>query len=202
MPDDTTTDASDRGIARRTMLSGAAAGVAGVAFAGSASATPNVVTFRSTSEEVFRYRIRVSGEIRRGGPYESDSGDEFLDARTVEGAASEGRADSFRFSGEIRELDLTGPGKVFVNGDLIRDNTGRLPNRVEIRSTGRDADYEFRVSGRVRKGDHADRGDTVDGNVVRGAVAGGGRDDYRYSGAIAFDATDDPVTVTLELNRG
>jgi len=183
------------------MLSGAAAGVAGAALTGSASATPNVVTFRSAGDETFRYRIRVSGEIRRGGPFESDSGDKFIDKRTVEGAASEGRSDSFRFSGKIRELDLSGPGKVFVNGDLIRDNTRRLPNRVEIESKGRDASYKFRVSGRVAKGDDADSEDRIDGNVVRGAVGGGGRDDYRYSGAIAFESTDDPVTVTLELNQ-
>jgi len=201
MTDDTTTESNGRGIARRTMLSGAAAGVAGAALTGSASATPNVVTFRSTGDETFRYRIRVSGKIRRGGPFESDSGDRFLDDRTVEGAASDGRADSFRFSGKIRELDLGGPGKVFVNGELIRDNTRRLPNRVEIKSAGPDASYKFRVSGRVTKGAEADREDRIDGNVVRGAVGGGGRDDYRYSGAIAFESTDDPVTVTLELNQ-
>jgi len=184
------------------MLSGAAAGVTGAAFAGNASATPNVVTFRSTSDETFRYRIRVSGRIRRGGPFESDSGDKFLDDRTVEGAASRGRADSFRFSGKIRDLDLSGPGKVFVNGDLFRDNTRRrFPNRVVISAEGKDASYKFRVNGRVRKGENADSDDTINGNVVRGAVGGTGNDDYFYSGSVVFDSTDDPVTVTLELNQ-
>lgn len=194
---------STDGVDRRSLLKGtAAAGLAGAGVAGTASAGGwNEITFCAAAEENFSYAVHVTGRIKRGGTYESDSwdtvGDDF-----AEGAASEERCDSFLFTGEVEELELGGPGKVFVNGDLFEDTTDdrhELPNSITVQADGEIVDYKFRVSGRVEKGEFADADDDVDGNVVRGAVGGSGKDDYRYSGSLAFDSSDGPLTVTLHL---
>lgn len=203
------------GIDRRSVLKGtAAAGLTGAGLSGTASADgENEITFCAAGSPTFSYFVRVSDALWRGGTYESDKydavGDDF-----AEGACAEERCDSFRFTGEVTELKLDGPGKVFVNGELVRDTTkekkdrGKLPNTIRIESKGERVGYKFRVSGRVEKGPEAGTlgVDTIDGNVVRGKVGGSIEgnpdpvDDYRYSGSLAFDKADGPLKVTLHLD--
>lgn len=196
---------STGGVDRRTLLKGtAAAGVAGSALSGSASAHENEILFRSVSDERFEYRVTVTGGIERGDW--TEPGLDKVDGHTVRGWCASGGGDDFLFSGEIEALDLKGPGKVFVNGDLFRDTTKekerkRLPNTITIEAQGPNVKYKFRVGGSVRKGDQADAGDRItDSNVVRGAVGGGGVDDFHYSGPLVFDSTDGPLRVCLDLN--
>lgn len=186
------------------MLKGAAAtGLAGGALTGSASAQEydNEITFAAPAREnAFRYEFGVTGGVERG--HNLDGGDVVVNATTARGAVGNGRKDTFYFGGELEWLRLDGAGKVFVNGELVRDTTETLPNRIEVRAQGRDVSYEFRVSGRVEKGPSADPDDRlVDPSTVRGAVGGTGADEYRYSGSIVFDSTDGPLTVTLDLNQ-
>lgn len=211
-------ESTDGRIDRRSVLKGtAAAGLAGAGLAGNASAQDgNEITFCAAGSETFSYFVRVSDSLWRGGTYESDQydavGDDF-----AEGATSEDRCDSYRFAGEVDELELDGPGQVFVNGELVRDTTSDgdgggggsdLPNRIEIEAEGERVAYKFRVSGRVEKGSQAGTlgVDTIEDNVVRGKVGGslGGNpdpvDDYLYSGSLAFDSADGPLTVTLHLD--
>lgn len=196
---------TDDGIDRRSVLKGAtAAGLAGTALTGNASAGgahDNEITFCAAGSETFEYRVEVSDGVERGGKYESDDGDEVGDD-WVEGAVAEERCDSFKFSGEIEKLKLDGPGKVFVNGELFEDTTeDDLPNRIVIEAEGERVEYKFRVSGKVRRGEFATSSDEIDGNVVEGAVQGKGKDDFWYSGSLAFDSTDGPLTVTLHLDQ-
>lgn len=198
------TEQTDRGLGRRTILKGtAAAGIAGAAVSGTASAQgyDNEITFFAPEHEnTFRYEFSVTGGVERGNNL--DSGDVIVNATTARGAVGNGRKDTFFFGGELKSLRLDGAGKVFVNGNLIRDTMTSLPNRIKIRAQGQDVSYKFKVSDRVKKGQTADTGDRLlDSNVVRGAVGGNGVDDYRYSGSLVFDSTDGPLTVTLELNQ-
>jgi hypothetical protein len=213
-------ESTDGRLDRRSVLKGtAAAGLAGAGLSGAASAeSGNEITFCAAGDETFSYFVRVSDSLWRGGSYESDKydavGDDF-----AEGAVAEERCDSFLYSGKVEELKLDGKGKVFVNGDLVRDTTRDedededekdedLPNRIRIEAKGERVAYKFRVSGRVEKGSEAGTlgVDTIEGNVVRGKVGGtidGNEDpvdDYRYSGAIAFDSTDGPLKVTLHID--
>ncbi|UPW01127.1 hypothetical protein M0R88_03255 [Halorussus gelatinilyticus] len=189
---------------RRTLLKGtAAAGLAGAGVAGTAGATGwREITFCAAGEATFSYEVSVSGRVKRGGTYESDAGDDLVDENTARGAVGDGRCDSWLFTGDPTDLQLDGPGKVYVDGDLFEDTTEDerdLPNTVTIRARGESVEYKFRVSGRVEKGDLADDGDDIDGNTVRGAVGGEARDDFRYSGSLAFDRSDGPLEVTLRI---
>ncbi len=197
--------ASTGGLDRRTLLKGtAAAGLAGGGVAGTASATGwREITFCAAGDEIFSYEVSVSGRVKRGGTYESDEGDEIVDENTARGAVSDERCDSWLFTGDPTDLKLDGPGKVFVDGKLFEDTTSDerdLPNSITIRARGETVRYRFRVSGHVEKGDLADEGDDIDGNTVRGAVGGEARDDFRYSGSLAFDRSDGPLEVTLRLD--
>lgn len=214
-----TNDESTEGrIDRRSVLKGTAvAGLAGAGFSGAASAQgESEITFCAAGSETFSYEVSVTGEVMRGGTYESDSYDEILGEGSASGAVSEGRCDSWLFTGDPESLELDGPGKVFVNGELFRDTTsggdtgggGQLPNRIRIEAKGERVAYKFRVSGQVEKGSQAGTlgVDVIDGNVVRGKVGGSIEgnpdpvDDYRYSGSLAFDSADGPLKVTLHLD--
>ncbi|WP_276298863.1 hypothetical protein [Halorussus lipolyticus] len=213
----TSEESTEGRIDRRSVLKGTAvAGLAGAGLAGTASAAgENEITFCAVGSETFSYEVSVTGEVMRGGTYESDSYDEILSESSARGAVSEGRCDSWLFTGDPESLELDGPGKVFVNGELFRDTTsggdtggGQLPNRIRIEAKGERVAYKFRVSGRVEKGAQAGTlgVDVIDGNVVRGKVGGsiGGNpdpvDDYRYSGSLAFDSADGPLKVTLDID--
>lgn len=199
-------ESTDGRVDRRSVLKGtAAAGLAGTALAGNASAAggEKEIRFCAAGDETFEYYVRVSDSLERGGKYESDEWDEVGDD-FAEGATSEKRCDSFVFEGEIEKLKLSGPGKVYVDGDLVEDTTEddekELPNTVTVEAEGEELAYKFRVSGAVEKGPKAGSADEVDGNVVRGEVYSDDVDDYRYSGAIAFADADGPLTVTLDIN--
>jgi hypothetical protein len=203
---------TDDRIDRRSVLKGtAAASLAGAGLSRTANAEGETeITFCAAGSETVSYFVRVSDKLRRGGTYESDRYDA-VGHDFAEGACSEERCDSFLFTGEVDELKLDGPGKVFINGQLVRDTTmdrGKLPNVIRIEAEDGRVSYEFRVSGRVEKGPEAGTlgVDTIDGNVVRGKVGGSmdGNpdpvDDYRYSGSLAFDEADGPLKVTLHLD--
>lgn len=110
---------------RRTVLKGAAAaGFAATAPTVSASADGyhQIKFCAPDDEDYFEYGVQVSGEIVSGG--NTDDGDELLeDGTVVEGAVGEGRCDTWKFKGESLSLELHGRGKVYVNGELVKDTT-------------------------------------------------------------------------------
>ena len=203
-------EATGDGVNRRTVLKGtAAAGLAGTALTGTASADEwKELRFKAAGEETFRYRVSVSGELKRAP--NRDGGDTLVDQNTAEGACSQGRHDDWLFTGDITELQLDGPGMVYVDGELVEDTTAEtLPNRVVVESAGEPVTYKFKVGGRVEKGSEAGVLGTdqiTNGNTVSGRVGGSDPepdpvDDYLFSGGISFAEVDGPLNVTLELNQ-
>lgn len=199
------------GVDRRTVLKGTAAAGLGAsgALAGRASAhpKPHTITIRA-GETPCEYRIRVSGTIEKGE--HAGTTDEIADGNVALGfveAGNEGELDSFDFTGEILAFDVLAGSirAVTVDGRAVEDPVGLprsgLSNRITVQARGEDVAYAFRVSGSVEKGPHADDGDRIlESNVVEGAVGGEGVDDYRYSGAVAFDEADGPLRVTLDID--
>lgn len=199
------------GIDRRTILKGTAAAGLGAsgALAGRAGAhsKPHTITIKA-GRTPCKYRIRVSGAIEKGE--HAGTTDEIVDGNVAFGfveAGNEGELDSFDFTGEIVAFDVVAGSvrAVSVDGKTVDDPVGLphsgLPNRMTVEAQGEYVTYAFRVSGRVAKGPNADDGDRIaDSNVVRGAVGGEGVDDYRYSGAVAFDEADGPLRVTLDID--
>lgn len=199
------------GVNRRTILKGTAAAGLGAsgALAGGASAHPDSHTITiKAGQTPCEYRIRVSGEIRKG-EYAGTT-DEIADGNVAVGfveAGNEGELDSFDFTGTIVGFEVLAGSirAVTVDGRAVEDPVGLphsdLSNRITVEARGEYVTYGFRASGRVEKGEYAADDDRIlDSNVVRGAVGGEGVDDYRYSGALAFDEVDGPLTVTLEID--
>ncbi|UPV73806.1 hypothetical protein M0R89_14825 [Halorussus limi] len=209
MPDETRDAEATDGIDRRTVLRGAtAAGIAGVGAVGTASAEEwKRLRFKSAGDETFRYRVSVSGELKREA--NRDGYDTLVDDNTAEGAASGGGYDDWLFTGDITELDLEGPGMVLKEGEVVEDTTEdeKLTNTVTLEADER-VSYKFRVSGRVEKGPKAGTlgVDSIEDNVVRGKVGGSIEgnsdpvDDYRYSGSITVEEASGPLTVTLDID--
>jgi len=186
---------------RRTLLKGtAAAGLFGVTGVASAS-DYREVTFTSVSDAVFEYRVEVTGEVKRGGTYESDDGDTVRDG-VIHGRSSEGRSDSFLWTGEIVDLRLSGPGKVFVDGELVEDTTKGRDDRDDDKDERKDdrdvrevtftsvSDKLFRyrveVSGKLMRGGtyESDAGDEVGENFARGRAAEGRSDSFLWTGKV------------------
>lgn len=199
-------DRTDRWMNRRTLLKGtAAAGVLGGGLSGTASATSwRELTLCAAGNDVFSYRIEVSGEIKRGGTYESDSydtvGDDF-----VEGAVSEGRCDSFLFTGEITGRGLSGPGEVTVDGTTIA-NTGEddADERELTFCAAGDELFSYRVetTGSIARGGtyESDSYDTVGHDFAEGSVSENRCDSFLVTGEIADLELSGPGNVRVDGN--
>jgi hypothetical protein len=186
---------------RRTVLKGtAAAGLFG--FTGVASASDyREVTFTSVGHGVFEYRVEVTGEVKRGGTYQSDDGDSVGDG-VIHGKVADGRSDSFLWTGEIVDLQLSGSGKVFVDGELVEDTSGGKDHdgkddkddkhdgetrEVTFTSTSDELfRYYVEVSGKLMRGGtyESDDGDEVGENYARGRCAEGRSDSYLWTGDV------------------
>lgn len=82
-----------------------------------------------------------------------------------------------------------------------KDEEKKKKRTVSFHAQGPNVKYEFVVSGHVKPGPKADIGvgDHIDGKTVTGKVAGGGVDDYEFTGEIEkFHVSGDDVTVTLD----
>lgn len=186
-------------IDRRTLLKGTAtAGLAGIGLSGVASAGGyNQISFCSADdEEFFGYEVCVTGEVKRGGTYETDADDEiFNGGKCGTGGAGEGRCDSWLFKGEPTRLELSGRGKVFVNGKLFKDTTGEEDQKEddkekhELTFCSAENDlftYQARVSGTLSRGGtyQSDEDDVIggDGHTVDGAVSAGRCDSFHFTG--------------------
>lgn len=190
-------------LSRRTVLKGTVVtGLLGVPGIASASEW-HEITFTSVSDEVFEYWFEVSGEVKRGGTYQSDDGDE-VGENAVRGRCAGGRSDSFLFTGERVSLEVSGPGKVLVDGEVVMDRTEAVEDRTERAITFRAADeepamyYEFDVSGDVERGRDTDDGDVVSGSNVTGAVGEGRKDTFSFTGALEWLVLDGLGSVSID----
>ncbi|WP_134668553.1 hypothetical protein [Halorussus marinus] len=185
---------------RRTVLKGtAAAGLFGLTGVASAS-DYREVTFTSADDDLFEYKVKVSGKMKRGGTYESDPGDE-VGHDYAHGRCAEGRSDSFLWTGEIVDLQLSGRGKVYVDGELVEDTTGEKDHdggddkddhdgkTREVTFTSVSDEifrYRVEVSGKMMRGGtyESDPGDEVGDNYANGRAADGRSDSFLWTGEV------------------
>lgn len=127
------TDQNGR-LDRRTMLKGVVAGLAGTATAGTASAQDNTIVLEAEERPV-AYRIEVSGRIGRGE--EAGQTDAIVHDHVAVGAMVrtddlDDRRDSYRFTGEIRRLDVIegSLSRVQVNGESVDPNALAGSSRI------------------------------------------------------------------------
>ncbi|NHN48836.1 hypothetical protein G9464_14700 [Halostella sp. JP-L12] len=148
---------------------------------------PRSIVLRAVSDSV-EYDLRVSGDLQMGGfggPNESIEGGD-----SVSGVLDrEGAVDSFLFSGEVTEFEITdGDATVWVNDARVDDPTRATDpsadgNAVTLRPLTDRAEYRVSADGPIRFGDEAGDGDEmVDGDAVEGALEGDEADDYELSG--------------------
>lgn len=141
-------------------------------------------------EGAVNFEATVSGDIERG-PLAEDYDE--IDGSTVRGHVANGGADSFMFTGELTDFDVTfgdnSDLRVSVDGEEQPWATGK---KLEIRSVGDEkaADFEATVSGSVVRGDLAEPYDDVSGGTASGHVANGGVDSFWFTGDLNdFDVT-------------
>lgn len=208
---------------RRTLLKGAAAAAVPVGVTGIASADDwREITFTSAGDEVFEYWLEVSGEVKRGGTYQSDDWDE-VGENTVHGKTSRSRSDSYLLSGEITNLEVSGPGEVLLDGEVIEGETVEMDEQeasgdltkvaiVRLRDPesveGPDdyVDYVFEVTGDLEKLEPDEdrrfaRDDVVerDGRMRVEGTVGTGDDRFAYSGdLVEVDIPDAVELVTTQ----
>jgi hypothetical protein len=165
----------------------------------------NVMTLEGTDDTEKQYELTVSGELEQsnaGGA--SINPDDSVSGSTATGFIY-GSADSYEYTGEVTDLEVSDGIVVFVNGTRVDPATlGPDPdfsNVLTIQGSGRKSeDYELTVGGDLIKstanGATVDSGDTVSGSTATGTVAGGA-DSYEFSGEVTDFEVDDGATVTL-----
>jgi hypothetical protein len=202
-------EANRDGISRRTVLKAVSmAGLAGATVTGVASAAGSTITFRAAPDATFEFQLIVSGDVKTDGGTVNGvlaENDLQVAGNVVQGRVSDGGEKNFEFTGEISVLQLGGRGKVFLNGNKIRDTTGggdaaaddgkRFPKEVIIDSPGDDTlrDYVFFVRGanaRLKKLEpNEDSGPAVDdvrrldnGDIRVDGTVGSGDDRFAFNG--------------------
>jgi hypothetical protein len=125
---------SENGVGRRAVLRGvASAGLAGTALTGTASAggrkseggeEKQQVTFRAASGGTFNFQLVVTGRVGTDGAGSVVAGRDVQVAGSVaQGTVADGERRRFTFTGEIALLQISGPGAVLVDGEVVRDTT-------------------------------------------------------------------------------
>jgi glucose/arabinose dehydrogenase len=175
-------------------------------------ALPNSLSVVSDTNERAFYRFTTSDRIEArwqadltGAGYPDG-----VDGRIAFGAVAQRGADNFHFAGEVTSFSLSGPATVYMNGDEIdvEERWGSdLPHLLTLMSEdAQRASYEFTVSGDLEPGALADLtnaevSDTVESNTASGAVAGGGTDDFHFSGSITRFSSEGPLSVYRDGKR-
>jgi len=195
---------TDTRMNRRTLLKGTVAtGVLSGGLSGTASADSwRELTICAAGNNVFSYRIKVNGEIKRGGTYQSDNYDT-VGHDFVEGAVSKERCDSFLFTGEIIDSGLSGPGKVKVDGSTVVNTVKDDPERRELTFCAAGAEvfsYRAKVTGTASRGGtyESDSYDTVGHDFVEGAASENRCDSFLVTGEIADLKLSGPGNVRVD----
>nr|WP_319633708.1 hypothetical protein [Natronorubrum aibiense] len=164
---------------------------------------PNVLLVNGSSDDVTRYEFEVGGEVVPS----NEEGATIDDEDTIDGAAVQGSVadwkDAFRFSGDLEQLTVDGPGTVLVNDDEVdpADYGEDLPHALEIEGQGSPTSFEITVEGTIDLADGADpdgEATTISGSTVQSSVTDGSQT-FRFSGALT-DVTiiDGEATVSID----
>ncbi|QCW02519.1 right-handed parallel beta-helix repeat-containing protein [Natrinema pallidum] len=148
----------------------------------------DIIVIDGSDEDVTRYEFTVSGEAERSG-YEGASIDDedAIEDGTVYGVVADWK-DAFRYSGEVDQLTVDGPGTVSINGDRIdpADYGSDLPHVLEVEGTGTPVGFEITVDGNIElASDEApeDEATTISGSTVQSTVTDGSLR-FRFSGTL------------------
>jgi hypothetical protein len=142
------------------------------------------------TEDYTKFRFETSGPL---APDKSaDSGDS-VDGTVASGGVGGGGRDAFLFNGEVVDFNVVrgSASDIEVEVDGAPYEVGS-EHTIRIRSVGTEnsVGYSFETSGAVTELPAADSGDVIDGTTVTGAVGGGGRDEFGFSGdLVSFDLT-------------
>ncbi|WP_049991629.1 hypothetical protein [Natrinema salifodinae] len=164
---------------------------------------PNLLLVDGSTSDATRYEFAVDGEVEHSNDEGASIDDEdAIDGGTVAGSVADWM-DAFRFSGDLEELTVDGPGSVLVNGEEVdpADYGAELPNVLEIAGRGTPTSYEITVDGTIELASDeaaATEATTVSGTTVQSSITDGTQT-FRFSGALTdVTFTDGDADVTLD----
>ncbi|PCR89144.1 hypothetical protein [Natrinema ejinorense] len=135
----------------------------------------NVVLIDGSDEDATRYEFTVTGDVERSS-YDGASIDDedAIEDGTVYGTVADWK-DAFRYSGEIVELTVDGPGTVSVNGERVdpSDFGADLPHVLEVQGTGTPVAFEITVDGEIELAGEEppeDEATTISGSTAQSTV--------------------------------
>ena len=162
---------------------------------------PHVILFEGAEGGATRYEFSVSDDVEKS-TYEGATIDDedVIEDDFVHGIVGTWR-DAFRFSGDLEELTVDGPGTVSVDGEEVDpDEYGEdLPHTIEIEAAEEAVNFEITVDGEIEyDGDDLDETTAVTDTAVQGSVT----DDtleFRFAGAVTdVTLTSGEATVSID----
>ncbi|ELY67136.1 right-handed parallel beta-helix repeat-containing protein [Natrinema versiforme] len=163
----------------------------------------NIILINGSDEDSTRYEFSVSGEVERSS-YDGASIDDedAIEDGTVYGGVADWK-DAFKFSGEIEQLTVDGPGTASVNGERVdpTDFGADLPHVLEVQGPGVPVGFEITVDGEIEfagDDDPEDEATTISGSTVQSTVTSDSLR-FRFSGALTdVTMTGGKATVTVD----
>ncbi len=164
---------------------------------------PSVILIDGDASGTTRYEFEVGGDVEKSN-YEGASIDDedVIEDEFVHGVVADWK-DAFRFSGDLEQLTVDGPGTVYVDDELVDPAAygPELPHVLEITGDGSPASYEITVDGTIELDSEADPEDeatTVSGSTVQSSVTDSTQR-YLFSGALTdVTFTDGTADVVLD----
>ncbi len=164
---------------------------------------PHVILFDGSEEGATRYEFVVDGVVEKSTDEGATIDDEdVIEDDYVHGIVGTWR-DAFRFSGDLEELTVDGPGTVTVDGEEIDpDEYGEeLPHTLEIEGEGAPSSFEVTVDGDLE----FDGGDEPEDETLvltDAAVQGSLTEEtlrFRFAGAVTdVTLTNGEATVSID----
>lgn len=164
---------------------------------------PNLLLVEGSPSDATRYEFTVSGEVEHSNAEGAsiDNGDH-IDGSSVQGTVADWK-DAFRYSGELEELTVDGPGSVLVNGEEIdpADYGQKLPHVLEVAGRGTPTSYEITVDGTIElesTDEPAAEATTISGSTVQSSLTDEAQT-FQFSGTLTdITFTDGEAAVTLD----
>ena len=138
-----------------------------------------------------KYTFSATGNV---SARQGIAGKDSISGSTATGAVGGDGLDSYGFSGELETIDVEGAANVYIDGELVGSN---LENTITVEATGSYSSYSISVSGDLEAKAGIAGKDRIDGSTATGAVGGGGRDSYGFSGTIVDLDVDGSANVYL-----
>ena len=164
---------------------------------------PNLLLVDGSPSDATRYEFTVGGAVEHSSAEGASIDDEdTIDGATVQGSVADWK-DAFRFSGELEELTVDGPGSVLVNGEAVdpADYGQELPHVLEVTGRGTPTSYEITVDGTIELAsadEPATEATTVSGSTVQSSLTDETQT-FRFSGTLTdITFTDGDAAVTLD----